>query len=110
MQVGPDFTTVRNAGREKLLLNILDPSREVAPQYVAYLVETRDGQDVLGILAADTPASITVRQAYGKETIIQRSNIKRMTSQGKSLMPDGLETGMSVQDMADLITFIEELK
>ena len=108
--VAPDFTTVRNAGREKLLLNILDPSREVAPQYVAYLVETKDGQDVLGILAADTPASITVRQAYGKETVIQRANIKRMTSQGKSLMPDGLEAGMSPQDAADLIAFIESVK
>ena len=31
----------------------------------------------------------------------------RVTDTG---MPEGLEAGMSVQDMADLLTFIEELK
>ena len=46
----------------------------------------------------------------GIEQTIQRSNIKTTSSTGTSLMPDGLETGMSVQDMADLITFVEELK
>ncbi len=108
--IGPDFVTVKNAGREKLLFNILDPNREVAQQYVAYLIETKDGQDVLGILASDTPASVTVRQAYGKEAVIQRANIKRMTSQGKSLMPEGLEVGMKPQDLADLMAFVESAK
>jgi putative heme-binding domain-containing protein len=108
--VGPDFTTVKNAGQEKLLFSILDPNREVAPQYVSYLVETKDGQDVLGILANDTPANLTVRQAYGRETAIPRANIKRMTSQGKSLMPEGLEEGMKPQELADLIAFIEGVK
>jgi putative heme-binding domain-containing protein len=108
--VGPDFVSVRNAGREKLLLNILDPSREVQPQYVAYLVETKDGQSLLGILASDTPANVTVRQAYGKDIVVDRANIARMTSQGKSLMPDGLEAGMTPQDVADLIAFVESVK
>jgi putative membrane-bound dehydrogenase-like protein len=108
--VGPDLVTVKNAGREKLLFNILDPNREVAPQYVAYLIETKDGHDVLGMLASDTPAAIVVRQAYGKETAIARSNIKRMTSQGKSLMPEGLEVGLTPQDLADLIAFVESAK
>jgi putative heme-binding domain-containing protein len=108
--VGPDFVTVRNAGGEKLLLNILDPSREVQPQYVAYVVETKDGQSLLGILASDTPANVTVRQAYGKDVVVARANIARMTSQGKSLMPDGLEAGMKPQDVADLIAFVESVK
>ena len=39
-----------------------------------------------------------------------RTNVKGSSSSGKSLMPEGLEAGLSVQDMADLLTFIEELK
>jgi putative membrane-bound dehydrogenase-like protein len=108
--VGPDFTTVRNAGKEKLLLNIVDPSREVAANYIAYLVETKTGDSILGILASDTPTSITLRQAYGRESVIPRANIKRMTSQGKSLMPDGLEEALKPQEMADLIQFVETAK
>ena len=75
--VGPDLVTVKNTGAEKLLLNILDPSREVAANYINYLIETKDGQSVLGILASDSPSAITVRQAYAKETVIPREQIKR---------------------------------
>jgi putative membrane-bound dehydrogenase-like protein len=108
--LGPDFVTVRNGGREKLLLSILDPNREVQPNFIGYLIETKDGNSLLGVLASDTPAAITIREAYGKQTVIPRANIKRMTSQGKSIMPEGLETGLKVQDVADLITFIEQAR
>jgi putative membrane-bound dehydrogenase-like protein len=105
--LGPDLTTVRNAGREKLLMNILDPSREVQPNFLSYQIDTTDGDSVVGILASDTPAGITLRQAYGKETTIQRDKIKKMSSDGRSIMPDGLEAGLTPQDMADLLTFVE---
>ena len=58
-------------------------------------------------VASDTPAGITLRQAYGKETTIQRDKIKKMSSDGRSIMPDGLEAGLTPQDMADLLTFVE---
>ena len=108
--LGPDLVTVRNSGREKLLLSILDPNREVQPNFIGYLVETKDGSSVLGVLASDTPAAITIREAYGKETVIPRAAIRRMTSQGKSIMPEGLEQGLKAQDLADLMTFIESAK
>jgi putative heme-binding domain-containing protein len=105
--LGPDLSTVRNAGREKLLVNILDPSREVQPNFVSLLVETTDGESVLGVVTSDTQTGITIRQAYGRETTVPRAKIKRMTRQGNSMMPDGLEVGLSPQDVADLITFVE---
>src|SRR5206468_7398156 len=57
--VGPDLVSVKNSGREKLLLSILDPSREVAPNYVAFVIETTDGDSIVGIIANDTPTSLT---------------------------------------------------
>ena len=33
-----------------------------------------------------------------------------MSSEGKSLMPEGVEAGMKPQDLADLISFIEQAK
>jgi hypothetical protein len=45
----------------------------------------------------------------GAEVVLARANVRGSTSSGKSLMPEGLEAGMSVQDMADLLTFIETL-
>jgi len=48
-----------------------------------------------------------VRQAYGKEDIVPRSQIRKMRSQGQSLMPEGLEVGLTPQDLADLLEYIE---
>jgi putative heme-binding domain-containing protein len=72
-------------------------------------VETKDGESYIGILANEAPTSITVRQAYGKQDVIKRSEITRLQSQGQSLMPEGIEAGMSQPDMADLLEFIESV-
>lgn len=105
--VGPDLVTVKNTGKEKLLVNILDPNREVRPDYVSYSVETEDGESLVGLISNETSTSVTVRQAYGKEEVVPRSRIRRMRSQGQSLMPEGLEAGLSPQGLADLLQFIE---
>lgn len=104
--LGPDFVTVKNGGPEKLLVNILDPNREVAPQFTAYVVETKDDESHLGLIVNENASSVTVRQAFGVEITVPRSSIKRMLSQGQSIMPEGLETGLTLQGMADLLEFI----
>ena len=109
IQVGPDLITVKTKGRDALLTAILEPHKEVASQYIAYTVNTKDGQTFTGIITNDTATSMTLKMMGGLEKTLQRSEIKGSSSTGQSLMPEGLETGMSVQDMADLISFIEGL-
>ena len=110
MELGPDLITVKTKGREALLTAILEPHKEVAPQYIAYDVATKDGNAYSGIIARDDATSLALKIMGGFEVNLPRANIKGSNSSGKSLMPEGLEGGMSVQDMADLLTFIEELK
>ena len=75
--------------------------------YTCYNVETKDGQSLTGILAAETPGSITLRQALGHEETVQRTNIASMSASRLSLMPDELEKTMSKQDLADLLDFLK---
>ncbi len=107
--VGPDLITVKTKGREALLTAILEPHKEVASQFIAYTVNTKDGQTLAGIITNDTASSMTIRMMGGIEKTLQRAEIKGSSSTGQSLMPEGLETGMSVEDMADLISYIESL-
>jgi len=107
--VGPDLVTVKIAGREKLLDSIIDPSREVDPKYIAYLVETKSGESFVGVIANESPTSIVLREPFGKEETVLRSNLKRMQNLGQSLMPEGLEAGLTPPQMADLLQFIESL-
>jgi putative heme-binding domain-containing protein len=108
IQVGPDFVTVKTKGKEALMTAILDPHKEVAPQFIAYTVNTKDGQTLAGIVTKDDASSMTLKMMGGAEINLPRSNIKGSSSSGQSLMPEGIEAGMTVQDMADLLEFIEK--
>ena len=108
--LGPDLVTVQATGKEKMLGNILDPNREVAPQFQAYEVELKDGDSLIGLVGNETASSITVRQAFGKEEVVPRSNIARIRNQNQSLMPEGLEAGLKAQDVADLLEYVSTAK
>lgn len=103
--VGPDLTTIRNDGKAKALVNIVDPNREVAANYLAYTVETKSGESLVGVIT-ETASGVTVHQPFGKDTTVLRSDIKRIESQHMSLMPEGIAEGLKPQDVADLLEFI----
>ncbi len=107
--VGPDLITVKTRGRDGLLTAILDPHKEVAPHYIAYDVTTKDGNAYTGMIARDDATGVALKIMGGAEVALARANVRGSRSSGKSLMPEGLEAGMSVQAMADLLTFIENL-
>lgn len=100
--LGPDLESVRSQPKEKLLVAILDPNREVQPVYFATTVETTDGEEVTGMPATENAAGIVLRQAGGVETSIPRSRILRTRAEGRSLMPEGFETNLTPQQLADL--------
>jgi putative heme-binding domain-containing protein len=106
--LGPDLVTVKNSGREKILVNILDPNREVRPEFVNYLVETSDDESYIGVVVGETATAVTLRQAFGKEYVIPRKNVRKMQSQGQSMMPEGIELGLTAQDLADLLSYVEK--
>ncbi len=107
--LGPDLLTVAAAGRESLLANILEPNREVAPRFEAWTAKLKEGEEVTGILSAERPESVSIRTAGGVEQVVVRSNMTALASTGKSLMPEGLDDGLSAEAMADLLRFIESL-
>lgn len=110
IEVGPNLVTVKTKGREGLLTAILEPHKEVASQYISYTIQTKDGQTLTGLISQDDASSMTIKMMGGALITVQRSNIQGSSSTGQSLMPEGIEQGMTVEDMADLLTFIEQLK
>jgi putative membrane-bound dehydrogenase-like protein len=106
--IGPNMA-LSERPPEDLLIHILDPNREVDPAYVQYLVEDFEGNTYTGILKAENAHSVTLGRDDTTETIA-RNNIKEMRSGGLSMMPEGLEQGLSLQDMADLIAFLASVR
>jgi putative heme-binding domain-containing protein len=110
LALGPDLITVKSKGREALLTAILQPHQEIAPQYIAYDVTTKDGNAYTGLVVRDDATGLTLKIMGGGEVALARAQVRGSRSDGLSLMPEGLEAGMSVREMADLLTFIETLK
>jgi putative heme-binding domain-containing protein len=104
--VGPDLATVQNRTPQSLLEQILDPNREIQPNYLNYSLVTGEGRVITGVVAEETAASVRLRRAEGAEDTVLRSNIDELVSTGVSLMPEGLEKDIDRQQLADLIAFV----
>jgi putative membrane-bound dehydrogenase-like protein len=105
-EVGPDLEAVRRQAPEQILTSILDPNREVSPNYLEYMVTTQDGRTTSGVIVAETVTGVTLRRAGGAEETVLRRDIEEMAGTNRSLMPEGLEQSVSVQEMADLLAFL----
>jgi putative heme-binding domain-containing protein len=110
VDVGPNLATVAGRSPEDLLTHILDPNREVAANFVNYQVALRDGRVVSGIIAEELAHALTLKRELAATDVVARDQIETMASTGASIMPDGLEKGLSHQDLADLIAFVRSIR
>jgi putative heme-binding domain-containing protein len=103
--IGPDITDVRTKAPEALLSDILDPNRMCETRWSAYQIDTKDGKILVGLVAAETTSGVTLK-GPGLNEEVPRSNIAKMTSLDRTLMPPGLEAAINKQQMADLLAFL----
>jgi hypothetical protein len=61
------------------------------------------------MITEETGNSIKLVGADGKEQVILRTDLEEMRSTGKSLMPEGVEKDLKLQDVADVIAFIRSI-
>jgi putative heme-binding domain-containing protein len=105
-QVGADLKAIREKGPAAILLNILDPNREINPKFLTYAATTTEGRVITGMILEETPNNLTIRQADGVAVPINRTEIDTMESTGVSYMPEGLESQIDHQAMADLLAYL----
>ena len=104
--IGPDMISIVEHPPEKLLASILDPNADIQPGYSAYTCTLMSGEEFYGLVAAETANSVTMKLADGSQKIVLRNQIATLRSQNLSLMPEGLEAGITQQEMADLIALL----
>ena len=107
-RVGPELTGLSHRSVEDLLSNILDPNMAINPAYITYNCETVSGELETGLLQAESAEAVTLLQAAERKVVIARPNIKKIQSSGLSLMPEGLEVGLTPANLRDLIAFLQE--
>lgn len=107
---GPDLRSITDRSKNGLFNSILDPNQSVDPSYTGYSVTLSDGTTLYGRVLSETSNGLTLRLLDGSDRQLGRREIKTLKNTGRSLMPDGLETAMGHQDLADLIGFVQNLR
>lgn len=107
IDVAPDIADTRTKSLSALLTDILVPNQAIDNNYVNYVVSTKDGKTLTGIIVAETASSLTLKRTEGQSDVVLRSEIEELQSTGVSLMPDGLEKNITVAEMADLLDFLK---
>jgi putative heme-binding domain-containing protein len=104
-EVGP---TLDGAGRdiEYLLINILDPNRVIGQPYYRWTIALKNGAVESGILHAEDGNSITLKGENAVLKVITKKDIEEKQQEAKSLMPEGLDKNMTVQDFRDLVRYV----
>jgi putative heme-binding domain-containing protein len=104
--VGPDLFDIRHQPKESILYHIILPEAEIAPNFVNYECELKDGRTMSGLLAAESATTLTLRMAQGAEEIVARREIVRLAASRLSLMPQEFEKVLSLQELADLLAYL----
>src|SRR5262249_23529240 len=66
--VGPDLSVIgKKASRENLFESILYPSKAIADQYLTWVIETKKGATLSGLIVEETPDYLVLRDANGKD-------------------------------------------
>jgi putative heme-binding domain-containing protein len=105
--VGPDLSVIgKKASRENLIESILYPSKAIADQYVTWVIETKAGLVLTGLLIEETPEQLTLRDANAKDTTISKKEIDSRAKSPNSLMPSDLLAYMTEDDVVDVVEYL----
>ena len=105
--LGPDVFSLSSRSSTAYLDAILNPNQSVDPRYIGYDIELKDGSEFSGIIRSERGRQLVIQQRDGSERVVPRSSIQSLQGTGLSLMPEGLLEGLSPQEIADLLSFLQ---
>ncbi|MBI3865438.1 MAG: PQQ-dependent sugar dehydrogenase [Planctomycetia bacterium] len=110
-ELGPDLSEIaRKHDRAKLLESILEPSKNIEPKYVTWVVETTAGKVLTGLLVHKDGNEVVIKDSQNKEHRVPTGDVESTRQLQNSLMPDLLLRDFTPQQVADLLAYLASLK
>lgn len=110
--IGPNLSHVGSSmDRPRLLDSILNPSAEVSPEFQSYAVVKKGGETITGVqFHFRSPKTASMHLADGSNIELRLNELESYGAMDASLMPQGLEYTMTVDELRDLLAFLESLR
>jgi len=110
-KIGPDLSTIgRIRNRQDLLESILFPSSSIVNNFETYSVITTDGRTRQGVIHRSTSNHLVLRNTQRQEIVIPRDDIEELVRSKISIMPQGLDRAIRIEELSDLLAYLESLK
>ena len=105
--IGPDLTRANRGDRMFLLTSLVDPSAQIRKEYLRYIVATTDGRVVIGLLAEETGAHVTLLTEKNERVVVPRDEVEEMQATQVSLMAENILKELKPQEVRDLFQFLQ---
>lgn len=110
-EIGPDLSEIGSKlAREDMFVAILNPSAAISHNYETYSLLSADGQVLSGLLMNQNDQSVTIRNAEGIDTTVERTEIDELKKQPVSLMPADLQKSLTLQNLVDIVEYMASLR
>lgn len=109
-QVGPDLSSLGGSAQvDYVIESLLDPQARIKEGYHLVTVTRRDGSVVSGVLAAESPTEISLRDGADRLVTIPASQVVSRGVATTSLMPPGLTASLRRDEFLDLVKFLSAI-
>ena len=90
--------------------SILTPNAVVAQGFDTYAFTTKDKKTHVGFVTLESNDTISIRTAVGVAVDIPTAQIAKREKIEYSSMPPGLAAGLTPEQLADLLAYLQTLK
>jgi putative membrane-bound dehydrogenase-like protein len=104
-RIGPDLTGSNRADLDYILENVTNPSSVIGKDYELHVLTLKDGRIISGMIRSDTQELVTV-QTLASEEQVRKSEIGSRQTLGVSMMPSGLFSGLTNEQIRDLVAYL----
>jgi len=110
-KVGPDLYAAGNKySRADLIRSVLEPSSTIMMGFSTTVVETTAGERIEGVLKAVSETELLLAGIGSVTQRVARASVREQKTSPVSLMPEGLQAVLSLEEFTDLIAYLESLK
>jgi len=110
-RIGPVLDRIASRRAPEFVMeSILEPSKEIAPEYEAVAVATKEGRVIVGLRINETNFSIQLTEENGRFHSFLKRDLDELKVQKKSLMPENFGELLTVKELHDLFAYLMTLE
>jgi putative heme-binding domain-containing protein len=110
-RIGPALDRIASRRAPEFVMeSILQPSKEIAPEYEAVTVATKDGRVITGLRVNETNFSIQLTEESGRFHSFLKRDLDDFKVLKKSLMPENFGELLTVKELHDLFAYLMTLE